>query len=162
MYKIGYTTGVFDLFHVGHLNILKRSKENCDFLIVGVSTDELTYELKGRFPVISFLQREEIIKSIRYVDQVVPEMNVDKLAAWKALHYNVLFKGSDAQQKEIYRKYENELKKVGVDVCYFPYTEGVSSTEIKEELIYRNKFSGKEVRCALKDSPLIAGRLHTD
>ncbi len=141
MYKVGYTTGVFDLFHVGHLNIIKKSKENCDFLIVGVSTDELTYDLKGRFPVIPFSQRAEIIRSIRYVDQVVPEISMDKLEAWKDLHYNVLFKGSDAQQKEIYRKYENELKKVGVDVCYFPYTEGVSSTEIKEELVTRTKFS---------------------
>lgn len=132
MYKIGYTTGVFDLFHVGHLNILKKSKEQCDFLIVGVSTDELTYELKMKFPMIPFSQRMEIIKSIRYVDQAVPEKNMDKLQAWEKLHYNVLFKGSDAQKKDIYRKYEEELKKVNVDVIYFPYTEGISSTKIKE------------------------------
>lgn len=137
MYEVGYTTGVFDLFHVGHLNILKKAKANCEFLIVGVSTDELTYELKGELPLIPFSQRIEIIKSIRYVDQVVPEISMDKVEAWKNLHYNVLFKGSDARQKEIYRKYESELKKVGVDVCYFPYTEGVSSTEIKEELVTR-------------------------
>lgn len=141
MYRVGYTTGVFDLFHVGHLKILKNSKENCDFLIVGVSTDELTYELKGRLPVIPFLQRTEIIRSIRYVDQVVPEISMDKFEAWKELQYNVLFKGSDAQQKEIYKMYENELKKVGVDVRYFPYTEGVSSTEIKEKLVTRANFS---------------------
>lgn len=134
MYRIGYTTGVFDLFHVGHLNILRKSKEKCGFLIVGVSTDELAYELKGRFPVIPFSQRAEIIKSIRYVDQVVPETSIDKLEAWERLHYNVLFKGSDAQQKEIYRQYEKNLKRVGVDVFYFPYTEGISSTEIKEGL----------------------------
>lgn len=133
-YRIGYTTGVFDLFHVGHLNILRRSKEKCDFLIVGVSTDELTYELKGKFPTIPFSQRMEIIQSIRYVDQVVPETSIDKLEAWERLHYDVLFKGSDAQQKEIYRRYERELKKVGADVFYFPYTVGVSSTEIKEGL----------------------------
>lgn len=133
-FQIGYTTGVFDLFHVGHLNILRRAKEKCDFLIVGVSTDELTYELKGRFPTIPFSQRMEIIQSIRYVDQVVPEISMDKLEAWKKLHYNVLFKGSDAQKKEIYRQYERDLKKVGVDIFYFPYTEGISSTEIKKGL----------------------------
>ncbi len=134
MYRIGYTTGVFDLFHIGHLNILRKSKEKCDFLIVGVSTDELTRELKGKYPVIPFSQRMEIIESIRYVDQVVPEISMNKLEAWERLHYNVLFKGSDAQQKEIYQQYERELKKVGVDVLYFPYTEGISSTEIKEGL----------------------------
>lgn len=134
MYRIGYTTGVFDLFHVGHLNILRKSKEKCDFLIVGVSTDELTYELKGRFPVIPFSQRMEIIQSIRYVDQVVPETSIDKMEAWERLHYDVLFKGSDAQKRESYRQYERALQKVGADVFYFPYTEGISSTEIKEGL----------------------------
>lgn len=133
-YQIGYTTGVFDLFHVGHLNILRKSKEKCNYLIVGVSTDELAYELKGKVPIIPFKQRAEIIKSIRYVDQVVPETNMDKLEAWKELHYNVLFKGSDAQQRAIYRQYERDLKKVGVDVFYFPYTDGISSTEIKKGL----------------------------
>lgn len=135
IYQIGYTTGVFDLFHVGHLNILRKSKEKCNYLIVGVSTDGLTYELKGRFPIIPFEQRVEIIKSIRYVDQVVPETNMDKLEAWKELHYNVLFKGSDAQQRTIYRQYERDLKQVGVDVFYFPYTDGISSTEIKKGLV---------------------------
>lgn len=135
MYEIGYTTGVFDLFHIGHLNILRQSKELCRFLIVGVSTDELALELKGRLPAIPFLQRMEIIQSIRYVDKVVPEIEMDKLEAWKKLHYNVLFKGSDAQQKEIYREYEKKLKEIGgVDICYFPYTKGISSTEIKERL----------------------------
>lgn len=135
MYEVGYTTGVFDLFHVGHLNILRQSKERCRFLIVGVSTDELALKLKGRLPAIPFLQRMEIIQSIRYVDKVVPEMEMDKLEAWKKLHYNVLFKGSDAQQKDIYKEYEKKLKEIGgVDVCYFPYTEGISSTEIKERL----------------------------
>lgn len=135
MYEVGYTTGVFDLFHVGHLNILRQSKERCRFLIVGVSTDELALELKGRLPAIPFLQRMEIIQSIRYVDRVVPEMEMDKLEAWKKLHYNVLFKGSDAQQKDIYKEYEKKLKEIGnVDICYFPYTEGISSTKIKERL----------------------------
>ena len=133
-YKVGYTTGVFDLFHIGHLNILQRAKEKCDFLIVGVSTDELTYELKGFFPAIPFSQRARIIESIKYVDQVVPEKDVDKLAAWNQLHFDVLFKGSDAKKKDNYKIYEEKLKEMGVDVCYFPYTEGISSTEITEKV----------------------------
>lgn len=134
VYEVGYTTGVFDLFHIGHLNILKQSKERCDFLIVGVSTDELALKLKGKFPIIPFLQRVKIVESIKYVDLVVPEINADKFEAWKELHFNVLFKGSDAQKKDSYRKYESDLKSVGADVIYFPYTEGISSTKIKERL----------------------------
>ena len=134
MYKTGYTTGVFDLFHIGHLNILRRAKENCTLLIVGVCTDELVLELKGKYPVVPFSQRIEIVKSIRYVDHVVPEKNLDKLEAWKKLHYDVLFKGSDAQKRAIYREIERSLDEVGVDVFYFPHTEGVSSSEIKERI----------------------------
>ncbi len=134
IYGVGYTTGVFDLFHIGHLNILKQSKEKCDFLIVGVSTDELAFELKGKFPIIPFSQRVKIVESIKYVDLVVPEISADKFRAWEELHYDVLFKGSDAQKKDSYRKYEADLKEVGVDVIYFPYTEEVSSTKIKERL----------------------------
>jgi len=134
MYKTGYTTGVFDLFHIGHLNILRRAKEQCEFLIVGVSTDELAYELKGKYPEIPFEQRKKIIESIKYVDQVIPEISADKFKAWEALHFDALFKGSDAQQKACYREYEKRLADVGVDICYFPYTEGISSSEIKERL----------------------------
>ena len=139
MYKIGYTTGVFDLFHIGHLNILRRAKENCEFLIVGVCTDELVRELKGKLPLIPFSQRIEIVKSVKYVDQVVPEISLDKLEAWKRLHYNVLFKGSDAQKRAVYRQIEQSLNDVNVDVCYFPHTEGISSSEIKERIGHRNE-----------------------
>lgn len=134
MYKIGYTTGVFDLFHIGHLNILRQAKENCEFLVVGVCTDDLVRELKGRFPVIPFSQRIEIVKSIRYVDQAVPEVTFDKFEAWKSLHYDVLFKGSDAQKRPVYRKVEQCLGAVGVDVHYFPHTEGISSSELKDRM----------------------------
>lgn len=134
MYKIGYTTGVFDLFHIGHLNILRQAKESCEFLIVGVCTDELVRELKGKFPVIPFSQRIEIVKSIKYVDQAVPEITLDKLEAWKKLHYDVLFKGSDAQKRPIYREIEQYLSNVGVDVHYFPHTDGISSSELREKM----------------------------
>lgn len=134
MYKIGYTTGVFDLFHIGHLNILRQAKENCEFLIVGVCTDELVRELKGKLPLIPFSQRIEIVKSVRYVDQVVPEVTLDKLEAWNKLHYDVLFKGSDAQRRPVYREIEQYLSDVGVDVHYFPHTDGVSSSELKKRI----------------------------
>lgn len=131
-YKIGYTSGVFDLFHIGHLNILKRAKEQCEYLIVGVSTDELAKKLKGRVPIIPYEQRIQIVENIKCVDKVIKENDVDKYKAWKALHYEVLFKGSDAAQKACYKEYERQLKNEGVDVIYFPYTEGISSSEIKK------------------------------
>lgn len=133
-YKIGYTSGVFDLFHIGHLNILKKAKEKCEYLIVGVSTDELTMLLKGKMPIIPYEQRSEIIEGIKYVDEVIPEYDVDKYNAWTKLHYNALFKGSDASKKDSYKKYERELRKEGVDVIYIPYTEGISSSRIKENI----------------------------
>ena len=133
-YKIGYTSGVFDLFHIGHLNILKRAKEQCEYLIVGVSSDELTLELKGNLPVILYKQRIEIVESIRYVDYVVCEENVDKYEAWIRYRYDVLFKGSDAAKKECYKEYEKKLRQEGVDVVYFPYTDGISSSKIRKEI----------------------------
>ena len=118
-YKIGYTTGTFDLFHIGHLNILKKSKEMCDFLIVGVSTDEV-----------------EIIKSIRYVDQVVPQLSMDKFQAWSELHFDVMFHGDDWKGSSLYNEYESRLKEVGVEVVYIPHTEGVSSSMLTDEIKY--------------------------
>lgn len=133
-YKVGYTSGVFDLFHVGHLNILRKAKEQCQYLIVGVSSDELAEKLKGRLPVIPYEQRMEIIESIRYVDKVVREDDADKYEAWSRLHYNALFKGSDAAGKDCYKEYERKLHEEGVDVIYFPYTNGVSSSKIKKAI----------------------------
>ena len=104
---IGYTTGVFDLFHVGHLNILRQAKARCDYLIVGVCTDELTHRLKGKWPVISYEQRKKIVEAIKYVDEVVPETSPDKILAWENLHYDVLFKGGDARNKPLYKEYEH-------------------------------------------------------
>lgn len=136
-YKIGYTTGVFDLLHRGHLEILRKSKELCDELIVGVSTDELTYEYKGHYPVVPFEERKEIVEAIRYVDKVVPQTSMDKLAAWESLHYNALFHGDDWKNSSIYRDAEDRLKEVGVDVVFFKYTESVSSSIRKENISER-------------------------
>jgi len=127
-YKIGYTTGVFDLFHIGHLNILKRAKEKCEYLVVGVTTDELVFGRKGKYPVIPFEERVEIIKSICYVNKVVPQADMDKLDAWQKHKFNAIFVGDDWKGTESWNKYEIEFGEVGVDIVYFPYTEHTSST----------------------------------
>lgn len=117
-YKIGYTTGVYDMFHIGHLNILKRAKEQCEFLIVGVSTDELVSEYKHKTPIIPYKERVEIVKAIRYVDEVVPQTSMDKLNAWKKLHFDVMFHGSDWKGSSMYNDIVKELAEVGVDVVF--------------------------------------------
>lgn len=131
---IGYTTGVFDMFHIGHLNILRRSKEMCDYLIVGVSTDELTEAYKHKKPVIPFDERIEIVGSIKYVDKVVPQTSMDKLEAWRSYKFNRLFHGSDWKGSEMYNELEKKLEEVGVEVIYFPHTEGTSSTALREAI----------------------------
>lgn len=133
-YRIGYTTGVFDMFHIGHLNILKQANELCDFLIVGVSTDECVYSYKNRFPVIPYEQRAEIVKSIRYVDMVVPQTSMDKVMAWNKFHFNVLFHGDDWKHSEMYNAVESNLRKLGVDVVYLKHTDGISSTLLRERI----------------------------
>lgn len=137
--KIGYTTGVFDLFHIGHLNILKRAKEMCDFLIVGVTTDKEVKRIKNKEPIICFEERKAIVESIKYVDQVVAEHNTNKLEAWKPLRFSIIFKGDDWKGSTEWNKYEEEFSKLGVEVNYFPYTEGTSSTLLKEFIGNFNK-----------------------
>ena len=133
-YRVGYTTGVFDMFHIGHLNILRRAKEKCDYLIVGVSTDELAMEYKNKTPIIPFEERAEIVRSIDCVDRVIAQENRDKYAAWRELKFDVMFVGDDWKGKPLFMKVEEEFKKVGVDVVYFPYTKDTSSTILREKL----------------------------
>lgn len=128
---IGYTTGVFDMFHIGHLNILRRAKEQCDFLIVGVSEDELVRKEKNKTPIISFSNRCEIVSAIKYVDKVVPQKNKDKLSAWEKLQFNKMFVGSDWEGTTIWKNYECVLGKVGVEIIYIPHTEGISSSLLR-------------------------------
>ena len=132
-YKIGYTTGVFDMFHIGHLNILRRAKEQCDYLIVGVSTDENVMHYKHKKPVIAYEQRKAIVEAIRYVDEVVPQENMDKYAAWQRLHFDVMFHGSDWKGSQMFVETEKRLASVGCDVVFLPHTEGVSSTILTEK-----------------------------
>lgn len=131
--KIGYTTGVYDLFHIGHLNLLRKAKAQCDYLIVGVSTDDLV-EYKGKRSVIPFEERKEIVGAIKYVDEVVTQENMDKLGAWKKYHFDVMFVGDDWKGTDKWNKIEADLAEVGAKVVYFPYTKGTSSTLINETL----------------------------
>lgn len=133
-YKIGYTTGVFDMFHIGHLNILKKAKEQCDYLIVGVSTDELVSEYKHKTPIIPYKDRAEIVSAIKYVDKVVPQRTMEKFAAWEELKFDVLFHGSDWKNSDMYNDVIKELKKVNVDVVFLPHTDGISSTILVEKI----------------------------
>ena len=127
-YKVGYTTGVFDLFHIGHLNILKRAKEKCEYLIVGVSTDELVKRYKNKTPVICFEERKAIVESIKYVDKVVPQESRDKIAAFNEYKFDVMFVGDDWKGNTIFNEVEEYLNEKGSRVEYFPYTKNTSST----------------------------------
>lgn len=133
-YKIGYTTGVYDLFHIGHLNIFKRAKEQCDFLIVGVSTDELVASYKHKTPVIPFEERIAIVEAIRYVDRVVPQTSMDKMLAWNDLHFDAIFHGDDWKGSAMYDELEKRFSEVGVHMVFLPHTQGTSSTEIAQRL----------------------------
>lgn len=131
---VGYTTGVFDMFHVGHLNILRRAKQQCDYLIVGVSTDELCLSYKHKLPIIKYEERVEILKSIRYVDEVVPQINRDKWDAWKQFKFDVMFVGDDWKGTPLFDTLEEQFRTVGVDIVYFPYTQMISSTSLRNYL----------------------------
>lgn len=132
--SIGYTTGVFDLFHIGHLNILRRAKERCDKLIVGVSIDENVMSYKHKKPVVPFDERIRIIKAVKYVDYVVEQADMDKFKAWEKLHYNVMFHGSDWKNSSMYNEIEAKLNTVGVKVEFLPHTDGVSTSMLSEKI----------------------------
>jgi len=133
-FKIGYTAGVYDLFHIGHLNILKKAKEHCDFLIVAVSTDELVQKYKNKVPVIPFEERVAIVEAIKYVDQVVAQNHRDKMLAHDIYHFDAMFVGDDWRGSDFWMKIEKELNSKGSEVIYFAYTKEVSSTLLKEVL----------------------------
>lgn len=131
---VGYTTGVYDMFHVGHLNILRRAKEQCDFLIVGVSTDELVQHDKNKTPIIPFEDRCKIVEAIKYVDKVVPQPNKNKLEAWDLYKFNKMFVGSDWQGTDAWNKFEEQFKPLGVKIVYLPHTDGISSTLLRDKI----------------------------
>ena len=130
---IGYTTGVFDLFHIGHLNLMKNAKGMCDKLIVCVTVDELV-AYKGKKAMIPFEDRIEIVRSIKYVDAAVPQYDMNKLEACKKLGATYLFVGDDWYGTEKWKAYEKEFEAEGIKIIYFPYTKGISSTQITKAL----------------------------
>lgn len=132
--RIGYAAGAFDLFHIGHLNILRHAKEHCDFLIAGVVSDELCEERKGVRPFIPLDERLEIVRSIDFVDDAVPEVLPDKLQTWEQLRFNVFFKGDDWRGTAKGIALEQQFSAVGVEVIYFPYTMHTSSTALRRAL----------------------------
>jgi glycerol-3-phosphate cytidylyltransferase len=131
---IGYTSGVFDLFHIGHVNILRQSKALCDKLIVGVSTDELVYKYKNKYPVIPEKERLKIIKSIKFVNHAIYQDSMDKFINFKKLNFDIMFVGDDWYNNTKWNKLELKFNKLGVKIIYFPYTKSTSSTKINKIL----------------------------
>lgn len=133
-YKIGYTTGVYDMFHIGHLNILRRAKEQCETLIVGVTTDELCYKRKKKYPIINEKERMAIVEAIRYVDKVVSQIDMDKIHSVKKIGADVVFVGSDWKGTNAWNKYEKDFASVGCSVVYLDHTDGISSSLLREKI----------------------------
>lgn len=131
---IGYTTGVYDMFHIGHLNILRRAKEQCDYLIVGVSTDELVQHEKNKTPIISFEERCAIVEAIKYVDKVVPQVDKNKFGAWQKYHFNKMFVGSDWKGTTAWIGFEAQFRPLGVEIVYLDHTDGISSSILRNKL----------------------------
>ncbi|MFD5799472.1 adenylyltransferase/cytidyltransferase family protein [Streptomyces diastatochromogenes] len=132
--RIGYAPGVWDLFHIGHLNILREASRHCDRLVVGVTSDELARRMKGRPPVIPLAERLDIVRSLRHVDEAVVEWEDDKVERWKAIGFHVVFKGDDWRGTPKWEALERHFAQVGVEVVYFPYTMHVSSTLLRGAL----------------------------
>ena len=133
-YKIGYTTGVFDLFHIGHLNILRRAKEMCDCLIVGVTTDELCFARKNKYPIVNQKDRMAIVEAIKYVDKVILQEDMNKIKKVEELNADVVFVGSDWQGTSQWNEYEKQFAEVGCTVEYLSHTDGISSTDLRERI----------------------------
>lgn len=133
-YKIGFTDGVYDMFHVGHLNMIREAKKHCDYLIVGVHSDEIVEGYKNRKTVINENERREIVEAIRYVDKAVINRTREKLELWKEHKFDVVFIGDDWKGTERWNNFEKILAEVGVSVEYIPYTKGISTTQIREKL----------------------------
>lgn len=135
---IGYTSGVYDMFHIGHLNIIQRAKEQCDYLIVGVTSDELCLKRKNKLPIIPEKDRIAIVKAIKYVDKVIVQSDMDKLRIVKDYHVDKVFVGSDWKGTKSWNEYENAFKAVGCEVVYLDHTDGISSTILRERLNSEN------------------------
>jgi len=131
---VGYAPGAYDMFHVGHLNILRQAKQHCDHLIAGVVSDEMCLLAKGKRPVVPLAERMEIVSHISYVDEVVAEVVPDKVETWKSVGFDVIFKGDDWRGTAKGDKLERDFEALGVQVVYFPYTIHTSSTLLRKAL----------------------------
>lgn len=132
-YKIGYTQGVYDMFHIGHLNLINNAKQYCDVLIVGVNSDELVHSYKNKTPVINENERRLIVDNIKAVDRCIIASTLDKIEMWKQLHFDVVFIGDDWKGNPRWEKTKTDLSEFGVDVFFLPHTDGVSSTMLRTE-----------------------------
>ncbi|MBE7061008.1 MAG: glycerol-3-phosphate cytidylyltransferase [Clostridiales bacterium] len=133
-YKIGYTTGVYDMFHIGHLNILKKAKAMCDYLVVGVTTDQLSLQRKNKRPIICEEDRVAIVEAIRYVDRVELQEDMDKISAVKKYGADAVFVGSDWKGTPSWNEYERQFAEVGCEVVYLDHTDGISSSILRNKL----------------------------
>ncbi|MCB5177901.1 adenylyltransferase/cytidyltransferase family protein [Streptomyces antimicrobicus] len=133
-YRVGYAPGAYDLFHIGHLNILRHARSQCDYLVAGVVSDEMAERAKGRRPMIPLVERLEIVRSVKYVDAAFVETVPDKVETWRQVRFDVLFKGDDWRGTPKGDKLEADFAAVGVDVVYFPYTVHTSSTQLRRAL----------------------------
>ena len=136
-YKIGFTQGTYDMFHIGHLNLINHAKEYCDYLIVGVNSDKLVEEYKNKIPVINEEERREIVANIKAVDKCVITTTLDKLDALSLYHFDAIFIGDDWKGNSRWEKTKEDLAEKGVDLVFLPHTEGVSSTALRTVEINR-------------------------
>ncbi|MGH8449824.1 adenylyltransferase/cytidyltransferase family protein [Pseudomonas sp.] len=134
MIRIGYAPGAYDLFHIGHLNLLRQAKERCDFLIAGVAADDVLIEHKGMKPVVPLVERLEIVRNVRHVDAAYPAFTNDKVEIWKDLQFNVIFKGDDWKDTEKGIQLERRLSVLGVEIVYLPYGKVTSSSTLRQTL----------------------------
>ena len=131
---IGYTQGTFDMFHIGHLNLIRNEKRHCDYLIVGVNKDELVESYKNKRPIIPLEERVEIVRAIRYVDEVIATDTLDKTKIWEKVHFDEIYIGDDWKGNERWEKTGKEMEQLGAKLDFLPYTKDTSSTMLREKL----------------------------
>lgn len=131
---VGYTQGTFDMFHIGHLNLIRNAKKHCDYLIVGVNADELVEQYKNKRPIVPLAERAEIVSAIKYVDEVIVTTSLDKCEVWKQKHFDEIYIGDDWKGNDRWKKTEADLAELGAKLVYLPYTKDTSSTMLREKL----------------------------
>jgi glycerol-3-phosphate cytidylyltransferase len=149
MRRIGYAPGAFDLFHVGHLNVLRHARERCDYLIAGVVSDDRLRLSKGANPVVPLEERLEIVRNIRFVDQAVVEEVPNKIEAWREYQFDILFKGDDWRGTKKGVQLEIDMASVNVELFYIPYLTTTSSTALRRAIANMNRLAGRT--CATAD-----------